>query len=101
MAKPLSAQLADLSVRAKNAEDAVASAQKEGHDKVVARRQQAHEAATAAIQKVDRDIKSANDNLVANWNALKTPAGQPLDSDSTRVYAKRLGGHGFALSPVA
>ena len=45
MVKPLSAQLADLSVRAKNAEDAVAAAQKEAHDKVVARREQAHEAA--------------------------------------------------------
>ena len=33
MVKPLSAQLADLSVRAKNAEDAVAAAQKEAHDK--------------------------------------------------------------------
>ena len=44
MVKPLSAQLADLSVRAKNAEDAVAAAQKEAHDKVVARREQAHEA---------------------------------------------------------
>ena len=31
MVKPLSAQLADLSVRAKNAEDAVAAAQKEAH----------------------------------------------------------------------
>ena len=37
MVKPLSAQLADLSVRAKSAEDAVAAAQKEAHDKVVAR----------------------------------------------------------------
>lgn len=38
MVKPLSAQLADLSVRAKNAEDAAAVAQKEAHDKLVARR---------------------------------------------------------------
>lgn len=85
MVKPLSAQLADLSVRAKNAEDAVASAQKEGHDKVVARRQQAHEAATAAIQKVDRDIKSANDNLVANWNALKTKVSADMDAWNARI----------------
>jgi len=35
--KPLSEQLANLSVRAKNAEDAVAAAQKEAHDKIVAR----------------------------------------------------------------
>jgi hypothetical protein len=43
-AKPLSEQLADLSVRAKNAEDAVAAAQKEAHDKVVARKEQARAA---------------------------------------------------------
>jgi hypothetical protein len=85
MIKPLSAQLADLSVRAKSAEDAVAAAQKEAHDKVVARRQQAHEAATAAIQKVDRDIKSANDNLVANWNALKTKVSADMDAWNARI----------------
>jgi hypothetical protein len=39
--KPLSTQLADLSVRAKNAEDSVARAQKETHDKLVAVKQQA------------------------------------------------------------
>ena len=49
MVKPLSEQLADLSIRAKNAEDAVAAAKKEAHDKVVARREQAHAAATAAM----------------------------------------------------
>ena len=43
MAK-LSEQLADLSVRAKHAEDAVSAAQKEAHDKVLARREQAREA---------------------------------------------------------
>jgi hypothetical protein len=50
-------QLADLSVRAKKAEDAVAATQKEAHDKLSARREQAHADATAAIQKMDRDIK--------------------------------------------
>ena len=39
--KPLSEQLANLSVRAKHAEDAAAAAQKEAHDKVVARVAQA------------------------------------------------------------
>ena len=72
MVKPLSAQLADLSVHAKNAEDAVAAAQKEAHDKVVARTEQAHAAATAAIDKVDRDIKSAGNDVTSHWNALKT-----------------------------
>jgi len=51
MAKRLSEQLADLSVRAKNAEDAAAAAQKETHDKFVARREQARATATTAVEK--------------------------------------------------
>jgi hypothetical protein len=38
MAKRLSQQLADLSVCAKNAEDAVAAAEKEAHDKTESRK---------------------------------------------------------------
>jgi hypothetical protein len=38
MMKPLSEQLADLSARAKSAEDAAAAAKKETHDKIVAQR---------------------------------------------------------------
>ena len=71
MAKPLSEQLADLSVHAKNAEDAFAAAQKEAHDKVVARREQARAAATAAMEKVNQEVKSAKDTTTRNWNALQ------------------------------
>ena len=85
MVKPLSQQLADLSVRAKSAEDAVAAAKKEAHDKVVARREQAHAAATAAIQKVDRDIKSAGDDVVANWNGLKAKVSADLDAWNAKI----------------
>ena len=45
MAKRLSQQLADLSVRAKNAEDALAAAEKEAHGKIEARKEQARAAA--------------------------------------------------------
>ena len=45
MAKRLSQQLADLSVRAKNAEDVVAAADKEAHDKIESRKEQARAAA--------------------------------------------------------
>ena len=43
----LSEQLADLSVQAKSAEDALNAAEKEAHDKVVARKEQARVAASA------------------------------------------------------
>lgn len=71
MAKRLSEQLAELSVRAKNAENAVAAARKEAHDKVVARREQAHAAATAATEKVNQEVKSVTNSATRNWSALQ------------------------------
>jgi hypothetical protein len=56
MAKRLSQQLADLSVRAKNAEDAVAAAEKEAHEKLDARKEQARAAAAKATEKVNQEI---------------------------------------------
>ncbi len=44
MVKPLSQQLADLSVRAKNAEHAITAASKEAHDKIEARKDEARAA---------------------------------------------------------
>ena len=69
--KPLSEQLANLSVRAKQAEDAAAAAQKEAHDKVVASVAQAQASAEQAVQKVNQNIKSASDTASAKWNGLK------------------------------
>jgi len=52
MAKRLSEQLADLSVRAKSVEDAFAAAQKEAHTKLEARKDEARAAARNAIERV-------------------------------------------------
>lgn len=71
MAKRLSEQLAELSIRAKNAEDAVVAAEKEAHDKVMTRMEQAHAAATAATEKVNQEIKSVKDTATRDWNALQ------------------------------
>jgi hypothetical protein len=71
MAKPVSEQLADLSVRAKNTEDAWAAAQKEAHDKIAARKAQARAAATAAVEKVNEEVKSAGDSAARDWNTVK------------------------------
>jgi hypothetical protein len=83
--KPLSAQLADLSVRVKDAETAVAAAQKEARDKLLARRAQAQADATAAIQRVDRGIKAASDDVVANWNALKAKVAADMDAWNAKL----------------
>src|SRR5215469_12292554 len=58
MTKLLSEQLADLSVRAKHAEDAFSAAQTEAHDKFEVRKQKARADATAAVEKVNQNIKS-------------------------------------------
>ena len=76
MAKKLSEHLAELSVRAKKTEDAVAAAQTEAHDKVVARREQARAAATAAVEKVNQDVKSVGDTAARNWSAVKAKIGR-------------------------
>jgi hypothetical protein len=71
MTKRLSEQLADLSVRAKSAEQALDAAEKEAHEKVAARKGQAHAAATKAVEKVNQEVKSANDTATRNWATVK------------------------------
>lgn len=71
MARQLSEQLADLFVRAKNAEEAVGAAKKEVGDKIQARKDQAHAAATAAVEKVHQDIESVGDTVTRNWSAVR------------------------------
>jgi hypothetical protein len=95
MAK-LSDQLADLSVRAKHAEDAVAAAQKEAHDKVTERRDEARAAATAAIEKVDSNIKSADDRLKSagdaaarSWTSLQAKIADDLQSIKSGIAQKK------------
>ena len=55
MAKRLSEQLADLSVRAKNVEDAFGAAQKEAREKLETRKEEARAAARNAIESGSRN----------------------------------------------
>jgi hypothetical protein len=89
MAKRLSEQLAELSVRAKNAEDAAAAAQKEAHDKIVARREQARAAATAATQKVNQELASVKDTATRNWNALKAKISADIETLKTGIAQRK------------
>ena len=95
MAK-LSEQLADLSAHAKHAEDAISAAQKEAHDKVMARREEARAAATATIEKVDRNIKAAGDNVKSvgdaaakKWAGLQTKIAGDLQSMKSGIAQKK------------
>ena len=85
MVKQLSAQLADLSVRAKSAEDAAAAAQRQAHDKAVTLREQARATATTAIEKLNQDIKSAGESVTSHWNVLKTKVAADRDAWNAKV----------------
>jgi hypothetical protein len=87
--KSLSEQLANLSVRVKNTEDAAAAAQKEGHDKVVARVGQAQANAEQAVQKVNQNIKSASDTASAKWNGLKAKITADTDDLKSKVAQRK------------
>jgi ElaB/YqjD/DUF883 family membrane-anchored ribosome-binding protein len=89
MGRLLSEQLSDLSVRAKNAEDALVAAQKEAHDKVVARREQSRAAVNAAIERVDQDLRSAGDSVTGNWNALKAKIASDMDALKSGIERRR------------
>ncbi len=87
--KPLSQQLANLSVRAKNTEDAAAAAQKEAHDKVVARVAQAQATAEEAVQQVNQNIKSASDTASAKWNGMKAKIAADIDDLKSKVAQRK------------
>jgi hypothetical protein len=92
----ISEQLADLSAHAKHVEDAVSAAQKEAHDKVMERREQARAAATATIEKVDQNIKAAGDGVKSvgdaaaqKWAALQTKIAGDLQSMKSGIAQKK------------
>ena len=87
MVKPLSEQLADLSARAKSAEDAAAAAKKETHDKIVAQGAQVRSAATAATEKVNQQIKSVKDASDKHWASLKAKVTADADYLKAKVDA--------------
>ncbi len=79
MAKRLSEQLAELSVRAKNLEDAFAAAQKEAHEKLEARKDEARSAARKAIERVDQEIQAAKVSATKDLTAVKAKISADLN----------------------
>ena len=89
MAKPLSQQLADLSVRAKNAEDAITAASKEAHEKIEARKEEARVAAAKATENVKQEIESARDTATRNWSAVRAKIAADMNAlKADVVHAK-------------
>ncbi|MCC8984104.1 hypothetical protein [Bradyrhizobium acaciae] len=83
--KPLSEQLAELSVHAKNTEAAFAAAQKEARDKIEARKAEALSAAKMAVEKVSQQIKSVGESAGRDRQALQ--AKITADVNTLKAYA--------------
>lgn len=58
----------------------MAAAEKEAHDKVDARKQQARAAATAAVEKVNQEIKSAGNTAARDWNSVKAKISADMNA---------------------
>lgn len=90
MAKKLSEQLADLSVHAKKAEDAVAAAQKETHDEIMRRWEQARTDARATTEKVNQQIQSVGESAAKDWNARKAKIAADVELLKAKIGRKKL-----------
>ena len=88
--RPLDEQLADLSVRAKQAQDAFEAARRETHDRVVARREEARAAAVAAADRVEKELQAAGASLESQWNALRQKVTADINRLKTTIADKQI-----------
>src|SRR5208337_2181339 len=94
MAKPLSEQLAELSVQAKKAEDDFAATKKQTHDKMVAQREQLLAAATQSVDiaasREDPNILRVDDAEIVGdgRRELVEPARHGFAQESQHSFGK-------------
>lgn len=88
---PLSEQLADLSLRAKGAENAFAAAKEEARDKIEARKAEALSAARTAVEKVNQQIKSAGDSAARDTKALQEKITADINALKAHVVEAKHG----------
>jgi hypothetical protein len=89
MVKPLSESLAEMSAHAKDAEDHIAAAQKEAHDKIVARREKSRATVEASIAKVNQDMHAVGDTLADKWKTLQAKIAADKAALKTRIDEKK------------
>ena len=77
--KPLSEQLADLSARAKKAEDSAAAARTEAREAIQARVDKLQADASTRRAQVDASAASAQDAVAGRWTALQTQVKTGID----------------------
>jgi hypothetical protein len=89
MAQPLSEQLATLSTRAREAEQDIAAAKAEAHDKLEKRREASRSKVEASIQKADSEVRSFGDRAEGNWDKLQAKVTADLDAFKSKVVQHR------------
>jgi hypothetical protein len=89
--KPLSEQLAELSVHAKDAENAFEGAKKEARDKIEARKAEAFSAAKMAVEKVNRQVKSAGESATRDTKALQAKITADVNALKAHVVEAKHG----------
>jgi len=58
----------------------MSAAQKEAHDKVAARKEQARAAAVAAMDTVNKEIQSVSDSATKSWSAARAKIASDMNS---------------------
>jgi hypothetical protein len=87
--RPLSERLADLSQRAKAAEDAFATARTESKQKLDARIDQARTSVEELKHKVQQDASSATEQTKSDWQDLQARIAKRVDKIKANVSAQK------------
>jgi hypothetical protein len=85
----LSEKLADLSKRAKSAEDAFDAARVEGKQKLDARIDQARTSVETLKQRIQTEASSANEQTKAQWQELQTRIAKRVDKMKADVETRK------------
>lgn len=88
--KPLSEQLADLSVRAKKAEDDAAAARKEAHAAIEARVDKLQADTAARAVAVTAAARAAKDTTVGRWKTLQQQVRMENERIKSDIDAKKV-----------
>lgn len=83
--KPLSLQLADLSVRAKAAEERIAAAQAEAHERINTRREQIEDEVHNTLNRVEQGFTEAKEEAKGNFAAFQTKVTSDFQNLKDRI----------------
>ena len=87
--KPISQQLSELSIRAKAAEDRVATAQTEARERFTARREQVAQETQAALERVRQGFADAKTEVQDRMTALQTKVSADIQNLKDRFSRAR------------